>query len=436
MITALRPTTFLLLALAIITPLVALPAGTTGTSTPQFDYLVIIVLENRGINQTYGNHCAGDCSYITHLANQYSLAEGYSSLTHNSLPNYLAILSGWTQRLQGNLGDCSPLPSSTKYCPNVNPQLTGFPFTTPTIIDRLESTGKTWKAYLEDYPPICAYPSSPTNCSPGNCYVGYGGTSNVYDNEHDPFVYFADISADGGRCSNIVQANSGGNGFPDDNLLSDLSSTSKASNLMWLTPNLCDDGHNICPPNNNATTQQNNFLSQLVPEILTSNIFTTQKAALFITYDEGSSTYPNDYVTSIWAGPSVKTNYRSSTQYSHYSLLKTIENNWGLQPLNQTTDGQATPMSEFLATPSTSYSWTGLALMIILGAAIGGVAAMASGVLTRTRRRGRSRASPDKLVQHVVSRAVGCSDLERAEEMSSRRFVCWIMDEHVGPASS
>ena len=389
-----RHTTFLLLVLAIVTPLLAQPAVATGTSNPQFDYLLVIVLENRGINQTYGNHCAGDCTYITRLANQYSLAEGYSSLTHNSLPNYLALLSGWTQALQGNPGDCSPLPSSAQYCPNVNPQLTGFPFSAPTIVDRLESVGKTWKAYLEDYPPACAYPSSQINCSAGNCYVGYGGTSNNYDNEHDPFVYFADISGKSDRCSNIVQANSGGNGFPDDALLNDLSSTSRASSLMWLTPNLCDDGHNLCLPNNNATTQQNNFLSQLVPQILSSNVFTTQRAALFITYDEGSSTYPNDYVTSIWAGPSVKTSYRSSTQYSHYSLLKTIENNWGLQPLNQTTDGQATPMSEFLATPSTSYNWTGLALMILLGVAIGGVAAIAWGVLVRRRSRAQSRASP------------------------------------------
>ena len=390
-----QPSILLLLALAIISPFLAVPVGATGTSSLQFDYLVMIILENRGINQTYGHHCAGNCTYITQLANQYSLADSYSALIHNSLPNYLALLSGWTQRLEGNPGDCSPLPSSTKYCPSVNPQLVGFPFTVPTIIDRLESAGKTWKAYMEDYPTTCVYPSSQTNCSSGSCYLGYGGTSSYYDGEHDPFVYFADISGNASRCSNVVPANSGGNGLPDDNLLSDLSSTSKASNLMWLTPNLCDDGHNTCHPYDNATTQQSMFLSQLVPQILSSNVFTTQRAALFITYDEGTSTYPNDYVTSIWAGPSVKTNHKSSAQYSHYSLLKTIENNWGLQPLNQTTDGQAAPMSEFLVTPSTSGNQIGLPLTIILAVvAVVAVAAIASVVVIRSKRAAASHTAP------------------------------------------
>jgi phosphatidylinositol-3-phosphatase len=384
---------FFIVALAVTSPMIGFPVPTAGTGSGLFNYLVIIILENRAINQTYGSQCTGNCSYITQLANQYGLAEGYSAVIHDSLPNYLALTSGWTQRLNGTSGDCSPWQGSTKYCPNVNLQLTAFPFPAPNIVDRMESTRLTWKAYMEDYPTNCAF-QNPTYCSSGNCYVGYGGVSGEYDNEHDPFVYYNDTTNNPSRCAKIAPANSG-TGYPDDRFINDLSSTITASNLMWLTPNLCDDGHDKCSPFDNATTQQNQYLSELVPHILNSNVFTTQRAALFITYDEGRAVYPSDYVTTIWAGPVVKTHYKSSTQYSHYSLLKTIEANWGLQPFNQTTDGQASSMSEFLIPPTTPPNdQTALPFTTILLAAIAIAGATSIVVVYRLKTRARPRIAP------------------------------------------
>jgi hypothetical protein len=218
--------------------------------------------------------------------------------------------------------------------------------------------------------------------------VGYGGVAGKYDNEHDPFVYYNDTTNNAGRCAKIVPANSG-MGYPDDRFVNDLSSNTTASNLMWLTPNLCDDGHDKCSPFDNATTQQNQYLSELVPQILSSNIFTTQKAALFITYDEGQTEYPGDYVTTIWAGPVVKTHYKSSTQYTHYSFLKTIEANWGLQQFNQTTDGQTRSMSEFLIPPPITNNQNGLPLTTIVLAAI--VIAAAATIIVAYRLKNRAR---------------------------------------------
>lgn len=374
-----------------------LPSKAFGASTggTYFNYLVVILLENRGINQTYGSGCTGVCTYIKQLANQYGLADGYSAVIHDSLPNYLALTSGWTQSLQGTSGDCSPLPSSKTNCGNrtLNPQISTFPFTSPNIVDRVESAGMTWKAYMEDYSTLCVGSPTNLNCSTGGCYVGYGGVSGKYDSQHDPFVYYDDITNNMGRCGRIVPANSG-QGYPDDRLINDLSSTTSASNLMWLTPNLCDDGHDKCLPFDNATSQQNQYLSELVPQILGSNIFMTQRAALFITYDEGLQTYPSDYVTSIWAGPMAKTNYKSSIQYSHYSLLKTIETNWGLQQFNQTTDGQASSMSEFLIPPPTPNNQNGLPLTTIVLAAVVIAAATTTIVAYLVKTRARPRMTP------------------------------------------
>src|SRR5205807_5211649 len=121
--------------------------------------------------------------------------------------------------------------------------------------------------------------------------------------------------------------------------------TSTASNYMWLTPNLCDNMHNC------SISKGDGYLSKLVPLILSSYIFRTQKAALFITFDEGSGRYPTDYVYSIWAGPLAMTHYKSSTQYSHYSLPSTIEATWGLPPLTKK-DAWSPSMTEFFLSPT------------------------------------------------------------------------------------
>ncbi len=277
-------------------------------------------MENESINATYWSCASNGCPYIQSLANNFSLAEAYSAVSHPSLPNYLALASADTFS-SWSTSDCTP----SRRC-SAGAAL--------NIIDRIEGAGLTWRAYMEDYPSNCGI-----SCSPGNCYLGDVGTGN-YRARHDPFVYFSDIVNSSTRCSRIVPANSGGNGYPDDLFIRDLTSTITASNYMWLTPNLIDDMHD-----SNITTGDN-YLSRLVPQILNSEVFMTQKSALFITWDEGSGSFPNDYVTTIWAGPVVKKNHRSIIFYDHYSLLRTIESAWNFSSLTSN-DANAPNMAEF-----------------------------------------------------------------------------------------
>jgi acid phosphatase len=194
---------------------------------------------------------------------------------------------------------------------------------------------------MEDYPSSCG-----SHCSPGNCFLGDTGTGQ-YAARHDPFVYFDDIVNSTARCSRIVPSNSGGKGGPDDLFLSDLASPSTASNFMWLTPNLCNDMHDC------SVSAGDTYLSQVVPNILNSTLFTHQKAALFITFDEGNGYCPlngssRDCVYTVWAGSTVKTKFQSSNQYNHFSFLKTLETVWKLPPLTSN-DRNAMPMTEFFA---------------------------------------------------------------------------------------
>src|SRR5205823_212299 len=89
-----------------------------------------------------------------------------------------------------------------------------------------------------------------------------------------------------------------------------------------------------------------NYLKTLVPKILSSTLFTTKRAALWLQYDEGNDSYPHDFVYGSWSGPVVKTGYVGTGSYNHYSYLKTLEVVWGLSSLTSN-DANANPMTEF-----------------------------------------------------------------------------------------
>jgi fibronectin type 3 domain-containing protein len=293
-------------------------------SNSPFTYIIIILMENHALSNIYNDPSA---PYETSLANTYSLATQYTALTHPSLPNYLGLTGA---SLFGVNTDCQP---TDKSC-NAGAQC--CPITSPNIIDKINGAGLSWKAYAEDYP-----------VSSG-CYTG--ADAGAYVAHHFPFLYYSNIVNSPTSCNKLVKANSvttSSNLENDDLLLNDLSSTSTASNFMWLTPNTCDDWHDSC------TYSGDYYLSQLVPKILSSSLFKTQKAALLITYDEGVGTYPSDYVYTLWAGPVAKTGYKSSASYTHYSVLKTLETAWNLPALT-TNDTAASSMSEFFTTSSSS----------------------------------------------------------------------------------
>jgi hypothetical protein len=108
-------------------------------------------------------------------------------------------------------------------------------------------------------------------------------------------------------------------------LINDLKSPSTASNYMFLTPNTVDDIHDC-----NDVSVGNAWLNKVIPQILGSALFTTRKAALFVTFDEKDCTYSMPVMPDC------------------YSALKTVEDNWKLAPLIASTDGSASNMSEFL----------------------------------------------------------------------------------------
>ena len=260
-------------------------------------YVYVIVEENKPYNSIVNN---AQAPYINSLIMNYALATNYSAVSHPSLPNYLALTSGSTDGINT---DCNP-PSA------------GCEVNVANIADEIEASGRSWKEYAE---------SMSSNCNAYN--------SGEYVTKHNPFVYYSDIINNPARCNNHV--------VPFINLASDLSNINTTPNYAFITPNLCDDMHDC------SIATGDTWLAKYVPLILQSRAFTTQPSLLAIVWDEGNSS--NNQVAAILAGSAVKNGYQSGVSFSHYSLLHTIEDAWGLKPLTNN-DSQAPLMTNFFKT--------------------------------------------------------------------------------------
>jgi len=246
-------------------------SATAQTSTiPAFDHIFTIVMENHSYAEIIGN--TAEAPYINQLAGQYGVATNFFAVAHPSLPNYLALTGADTF---GITTDCTTCFISA---PNI-------------AADRVVTSGRSWKAYMESMPSAC-----------------FSGDSYPYAQKHDPFIYFDDIRTTT-QCNNVV---------PMTSLASDLTSTSTAANYVWITPNLCDDMHDCSIATGDA------WLGNTVPLILTSPAYTSQNSLLIITWDEDDGTQNNQVATLVIA-KSVAAGFRSSSLYTHYSLLKTVE---------------------------------------------------------------------------------------------------------------
>jgi phosphatidylinositol-3-phosphatase len=317
---------------------------TTHGASEAFDYVTIILMENNGlcdILTTNPGGCSGTGSgtYMTSLASTYGLATHDTAITHPSEPNYIALTSGSTSGITSDGNCCFQLSGSN-------------------IIDRIEASGRMWKAFAEDA----------TNS--GTCSFTPPRIA-----DHFPFLEFRDMNT-ASRCSNFLSATS-----PNDQEFISVLNGSNPPNFLWLTPNDQDNMHS------SSVSVGDSYLAGLVPQILNSSTFKTKNAALFIVFDEGSDSCPSspsgDCVYTMWAGPVAKQAFTSNAQYNHYSFLKTLESIWGLSSLTSNDSG-ASPMTEFFqanSQPSGPSSnplsnsfgsdWFWFALPIIAVAALG-----------------------------------------------------------------
>src|SRR5881296_3211490 len=255
-------------------------------ATGNFDQLVVVLMENQNLNDVYG-----PAAYMTQLADLYSFSEGWASITNPSQPNYIAILGGSTF---GITDDGNHL--------NLNH---------PTMVDILENTSKTWKAFAED--------ASGSGCS----------LNPPRGEDHFPFLSYTTITNNSARCANLLPGSYN----------EVISAFNAGTNFIWLTPNDCHNMHSCSVATGDA------WIQSWVPNLLTA--MAGKKAALIIMFDEAYTSPPDIYMS--FSGPATQLAYKSTASYTHYSLLKLIEDVWGGGNLGQGDVTAPSPLEFFNA---------------------------------------------------------------------------------------
>ena len=324
---------------------------------PPIHHVFVLLLENKSYAATFGRDAAAP--YLARaLPASGALLTQYYAIGHASLGNYVALVSGQAPNEATQL-DCPTFadfqPSAP--APDAHGQLPGsgcvYPVTVKSLPDQLEAAGLTWKAYMEDMGRNPLRESA--TC--GHVPLGRSETtqlaerSDQYAAKHDPFVYFHAIIDNPSRCNaHVVEL---------ARLPADLASVATTANYTFITPNLCNDGHDVecVDGRRGGLTAIDSFLRKWVPLIEASAAFRAD-GLLVITFDESDGAGPEGSsaccgerplpgakyrpgfsgpgggrIGAVVLSPFVKGGTVSAVPYNHYSLLRTVEAIFGLSYL-------------------------------------------------------------------------------------------------------
>ena len=337
----------------------AATAGATGTAAilPPIRHVFVLVLENMSYSHTFGPD--SDAPFLAKtLPAEGALLSQYHAIGHASLDNYVAMISGQAPNHETQL-DCPTFSEFRLSTPGLNPdgQALGAGCVYPPIVkslpDQLEAAGLSWRAYMEDM----GNDPRRERATCGHVPLGAADPTSVarrgdqYAAKHNPFVYFHTIIDDAARCdARVVNL---------ARLPADLATAAATPNFVFITPNLCSDGHDpqCVDGREGGLVAINAFLTQWVPLIVNSAAFRAD-GLLIVTFDEADgigregsgaccdekplpgARYAPGFngpgggrVGAVVLSPFVKAGTVSAVPYNHYSLLRTIEALFGLTPL-------------------------------------------------------------------------------------------------------
>lgn len=327
--------------------------GPRGGRLPVFSHVFVIMLEN----QSPSVLALPQAKDLRQLAARYAYDPDYYGVTHPSLPNYVAAITGRTG------GSHSDNPTQR--------------FAFPSLPAQLDRRGITWQAVMQGlpypgyqgdwYPP--AAPGAPPTAAPAEA---------LYAKKHDPFLLVAGLSRR--DASHVV---------PLDVLQQELRSGS-VPRFVWISPDLCHDMHGqpalpgaTCPENRptQLVAAADGFVRTWVHRIQQSPAW-TGNAVIFVVWDEGSGSplppTPGNLWSYLAAGPEAPPllpwapgflrigggrtplvviarngprHARLAIWADHYSLLKTIEASWRLPYLGHARDADV-PLLTPLVAPS------------------------------------------------------------------------------------
>jgi len=336
-------------------------------------HVFVIVLENEGFDVTFGPNSKAPFLSQT-LPSRGVLLNQYYGTGHVSLDNYIAMLSGQAATPQTR-NDCQIYQDFALTGVTPDGQAIGsgcvYPASIKALPDQLNAVGKTWRAYAEDMgndpnreAAACGHPALNTAdltqvSEAPSAAVPLG---DQYASRHNPFVYFHSIIDSPDCGSHVVNLNL---------LPQDLLRESTTPNFVFITPNLCNDGHDApCKTGQpGGLVSADAFLQKWIPMITNSAAY-QRDGLIVINFDEGGLTtqvistgisifasglfccneqpgpnlapfpqttnitptvaltfqsYGGDRTGAVLLSPFLDPGTVSFTPFNHYSLLKTLE---------------------------------------------------------------------------------------------------------------
>lgn len=249
------------------------------SAVPRPDHVVIVIEENHSKIQILG---AAEAPYINILADHGVAFTQSFALTHPSQPNYLALFSGSTQ--------------------DVHDDKVPHAFTTPNLGAAIIAKGLTFGAYSEDLPAV------------GSLVAGKG----KYAGKHCPWINWQDAASNGIPAADNMPFTL----FPTD--------FAKLPTISFVIPNLLNDMHD-------GTVERGDFwLHDHIDGY--AQWATTHNSLLIITWDEDDYKGTNQILT-VFTGANITVG-PDAEHITHFSVLRTIEDMYGLAHSGAAADAQ------------------------------------------------------------------------------------------------
>lgn len=300
----------------------ALPAGAAVPPAGAIKHVIVIDLENESFASAFGS--SSPAPYLaTTLPSLGVLITHYYGIGHVSLPNYIAEVSGQ-----------APTPTTQTDCltnfANVSPgtAVTGtsslgqvhatsgcvYPSSVGTIATQLDGLippdptthVASWRAYQQDMGndvtrdggTTCAHPA--TNAAT----AWLASATDGYVDRHDPLIWFHSTLKNKAECkANIVPlgaVNTSGKPKSSSPLVTDFANESTTPAYAFITPSVCNDGHDETCTSPSAggghtggLVAANAWLKAWMPIVLRSPAFTSGDTVVVVTFDEAALGGPN-----------------------------------------------------------------------------------------------------------------------------------------------
>ena len=318
----------------------------TVTSAAPIKHAWVITLSGPSYEEVYGQAAAARApkvkakaaasSYLgTELRAKGTLLTNYKSVSAAGLPNSVALVSGQAP----NAATKTNCPKFVDVKPGKVDSKTGlvsgdgcrYPPTMKTFPDQMTGAGLVWKGYFESI-------GNDPNSGVTSCRHPEAGAddpfaaprpSDGYMTWRNPFVYFRSITE---------SPDCGGSVIGLDRLAPDLAKLEDTPAYSLIAPDACHDGSATSCGGDavGGIAAADEWLKKVVPSIIESEAY-GDGGMIVITSDHAASkpTEEQANVGALVLSPYAAAGSTVTTAYNHYSLLKTLEIAFGVDPIGK-----------------------------------------------------------------------------------------------------